>query len=555
MISNDMMIKVLYNGEIYNHNDLRTECPNYVFKTKSDTEVIIALYQNYGISFVNKLIGIFSIVIIDDIEKKTYLIRDRYGVKPLYYATGEKYFLFSSELRPIMLFDGFTKQINPEAVEIMLALKYTPSELTVLKDVFKVRPGTIIEFNDFNDIKEIVYWDNIKIYRKVKKVEFSKNSLKRELKSAITRNLVSDVEIVAYLSGGVDSSTVTALSKEQNQNISSYTMGFDETEYDESSRAKEIAKILGVNNITRKLNEDDLAEVAVNISSYCDDPLGDSSFLPTYLISKLVRESGKKVVLSGDGGDEFFYGYNNYDYSKRYHTYYNLISPFSKLMKPIASIFSKSFIGYGISLSSSLEGFYYGRYSGFSGLLAHRVSNKTSKLDDLTKYFSFLDDIKDLDPLEINTLFDQRIYMIDDVLQKVDRASMACSIESRVPLLDHPLTIDSYRYHYKDHYKENEKKHLLKEILREYLPEEIVSGRKKGFAVPLEKILKNNRIKTLIYSYSSKDYIDNQGLFSHKEISIVIDNFYIKNKSKSKDFIWNFYVFQSWYNKYIHLED
>jgi asparagine synthase (glutamine-hydrolysing) len=550
-LSKDRNIAIVYNGEIYNYEDLKLECQDYEFRTTSDTEVILALYQKFGIDFVYKLIGIFSIALVDTNLNKVFLIRDRHGVKPLYYFNNHDSMVFASELQPIMKYSGFDREIDMESVEMMLALSYTPAPYTVFKNVRKVLPGTLLEFEGSKLTKELNYWNSIKEYRLTKKTNPLLEQYVDELNGAVHRNLISDVDVVTFLSGGVDSSLVTALSRKYKDNLVSYTIGFEQQEYDESTQAKNIADILGVKNKSFVLNLKELVDVALKISDISDDPLGDSSLIPTYLISRAVHLDGKKVVLSGDGGDEFFYGYNMYDSSNQSIAIYKRLQLIPKIMKKFMKPITNTFLGYSLFLSSNLPLFYYAKYSGFSGLFAHKSMIKRSTFSNVMNSHAFLNEVADLTPVEINSLYDKTLYMVDDILMKVDRASMAFSLESRVPLLDHPLSVLSFSSAPHEHVKLGEKKHILKQALRSYLPESLVTGKKKGFSVPVDDILDSEKIKRKILEYSSRDYLERQGLFKSRYIKSVFNSFYVKKNKRYVSYLWNFYCFQAWYEKYM----
>jgi asparagine synthase (glutamine-hydrolysing) len=551
MYNGDKTLALLYNGEIYNYKELKKECYSYKFKTESDSEVILALYQSYGLDFATKLVGIFSIVIIDFEHNKIILIRDRHGVKPLYYLHKENFLVFSSELRPIISFSKFDKSIDPHAVKMMLSLKYIPAPFTVFQDVKKVLPGTVIEFTDLKKTNELIYWENINEYLKQLKIPLDYEEHFLTIENAVKRNLVGDVEIASFLSGGVDSSLVTALAQKNLDKLVSYTAGFNSAEHDESIRASRIALELNVDNKIVMVSEKELVNAAMNVAEISDEPFGDSSLLPTYILSKQVNLDGKKVVLSGDGGDEFYFGYNSYDSISRYHKYYNFINPLSKRLKKLSDYFPRSFIGYGLRHSTDLPSFYFAINSGYPGYYANKISKVKSINDHIQNSFGFLNKVKDLNPLEIKSLFDQKVYMIDDVLHKVDRASMACSLESRVPLLDHPVSLNAYKTTYADHLKFNEKKQILKKLLNEFLSKDLIYGPKKGFSVPEEAILRNDQIKNKLYLYLERDFLEKQGLFRYKDVKKNIESFYNKTDPEHGKFVWNYFVFQSWYSKYI----
>ena len=299
-------IALTYNGEIYNYIELKQELKEYNFITESDTEVILALYEKYGIEFDGKLDGIFSFSISDFSIGKTFLVRDRHGVKPLYFFYDESNLVYASELRPILKYPFFSKELDNFSVELMLSLSYIPGNRSIFSSVKKVTPGSIMVFIGTRFDKEISYWDSIDTYLKQKKEQHSLSNYSATIDDAVQQNLVGDVEVATLLSSGIDSSTVLAFAKNYSSEIKNFTIGFDDINYDESIYANEFSKRLGVQNISRILSIEQLANTALNVARYCDEPLGDISLLPTLQVSKLVKDSSIKVVLSGDGGDEFF---------------------------------------------------------------------------------------------------------------------------------------------------------------------------------------------------------------------------------------------------------
>lgn len=550
--SNDQSSCLIYNGEIYNFNELKNEIGyRYEFKTTSDTEVVLAAYEIYGIKFVEKLIGIFSIAIFDNKTGELHLVRDRHGVKPLYYYFTEDEIVFGSELRPIMSYPKFKKNLDLEAVQVMLAMKYIPAPKSIFKNVYKVKPGSILTFKENKLIDEWNYWDPINVYLNTIKTNPNLDDYKNELEEAIKRNLISDVGVATFLSGGIDSSLVSAFAKKNYDKITSYSIGFSSKDFDESVYAQSIANSLNLKNKIFNLDDSNMLDAIKKIPEIFDEPFADSSQIPTYIISERVSKDGVKVVLSGDGGDEFFFGYNMYDLSEqRYHKF--------KFFRNFARIYNLSFlknklglIGYVSYLLDSIESYYYGLYSGFSGYYAYRIM-KDKKLPNFFKEnFSFLNKIKNENPRVVNAIFDQKIYMPDDILVKVDRASMAVSLESRVPLLDHTISEFSYKSDIESHNKKNQKKYILKSILELFVSKSLIYRKKQGFAVPLDDILNNKNIKSSLLNFTNKEFIEKQSLFDHSVINKQINSYYSKREKKYRKFLWSFFVFQMWYEKYM----
>ena len=551
-LSNDGNVSIVYNGEVYNFEEIKISLKKkYDFTTTSDTEVIVAAYQEYGINFVDKLIGIFSIALFDHVDGKLHLIRDRHGVKPLYYYKSIDSVVFASELRPIMEYSSFPKSLDLESVQVMLAMKYVPAPKTIFKDVYKVNPGTVLTFESGNIVSERKYWDSVDVYLNTTKNNPSLDEYVLETEKAVKRNLISDVGVATFLSGGIDSSLVSAFAKKHKNDIVSYTIGFESKKHDESKFAEEVSKALQIDNKKYIVGYQDMVDTALVMAEIFDEPFGDSSQIPTYLVSKAVANDGVKVVLSGDGGDEFFYGYNMYDLSEWVYSKYKKLKPLTNIYHYLSRWHSYLLPGYVSYLFTDLKRFYYGLYSGYSGYYSYRAMKQRHLPIFMNSSFSFLDKIQNEHPIVINSLFDQNIYMIDDILVKVDRASMAHSLESRVPLLDHSLSLKAYETSYEMHYSDGEKKTILKRVLGKLISESLFIRKKQGFSIPLFELLNESSIKAKILEYSTKERLIKQKIFNWKTIQRQVGRFYNKKEQKMSDYLWNYFMFQSWYYKYM----
>lgn len=550
---------LLYNGEIYNYQELKKELFDYNFKTESDTEVILAGYKKYGLEYIQKLIGMFAIVLIDKKSSMIHLVRDRIGIKPLFYSIGESELLFSSEIEAITKFPTFKKNINLQSVTSLLSLKYIPSPYTVYENIKKVPPGTIISIKNLNSLQEIVYWDPID--------EYDKNSLSRKKSSkvhhleqlnnsihnAVKRNMVSDVKVASLLSSGVDSSIVTSIASKHRE-ISSFTIGFEDVQLDESNLSKRISEHLKITNTNKQITFDDQVATLLRVAELIDEPITDSSFIPTYLVSKLLNEHSYKVVLTGDGGDEIFYGYTHYDKYPKYIRIFKSISPIFKIInfaKKKKRPYSKSFINSGIiryilSSFNDFTTFFSRLISGYNGFYAGLMLIN----DDSTQLINSIKFLKKLEKRNANlicSIYDLKVYLPDDMLTKVDRASMRNSLEARVPLLDHPVIENSFKFDVNEHKHFKTKKILLKRLLESLLPENLINKEKKGFNISTEKLLHSTKIKQRLFELSEIDYLENQKIFQIAELRNLISDYYSFG-GKSHSFIWNFLLFQLWYD-------
>jgi asparagine synthase (glutamine-hydrolysing) len=548
--SNNLDIEIVFNGEIYNFLEIKKLCLNYKFSTNSDTEVIIASYIEFGVNSFNLFNGIFAFTLVDKKNNKVFFVRDRHGVKPLYYYLDplKENIVFSSELKPITLFPGFSKNIDKESLFLMLSLKYIPSPRSIFSNVYKVQPGHYIEISNYSIFEEKKYFeviDNIKLMKK-NKILPTEQEIFQEIDNSVKRNLISDRGVSTFLSGGIDSTLVTAIAKKYVSELTSFTIGFEDNEFDESIFAEKIAKHLKIKNKKHIITYSEMVKIALNLANIYDEPFADSSQIPTYLVHKLVKDSGSTVVLAGDGGDEHFYGYNIFDKAKKRMTLFrigNLLFRFFKFLVPflIKSKYFKIFLPL-----VSIEYYYLYLYSGSD--LSKSANLLSSKIDfaKTISTFSFLNKIKHEDPIVIEAIFSQKVYMVDDCLVKVDRASMNNGIETRVPLLDHTLTSLANSFNPNLHFNNGKKKILLKKLLSTYVPDNLIERPKKGFSIPLNKLLKENQIHDFILDIDEK-FLEKQNLFNFKYISTLINEFYNKGINSHSNFIWNYFIFQQWY--------
>lgn len=557
MISDDKNIVVVFNGEIYNFLEIKEELirKGYIFNSTTDTEVIVNGYKEYGIDVIKKFNGMFAIAILDLRDKSLYLIRDHIGIKPLYYYYDKDNFIFGSELKPLMAYPEFKKEIDMNSLDTYLYHGYITGEKSIFKNTFKLLPGHYLKLkNNKIDIKE--YWSIEENFKNREIKNFSeiewKKKIKEHLEKSIKDRMISDVPIGAFLSGGIDSSLVVSvmqsLSKEP---IKTFTIGFKDAEYNEAQYAKKIAEYLGTDHIEYYLESNEAKKYIEDIPVYYDEPFADVSQLPTMLVSKLAK-SKVTVVLSGDGGDELFCGYSSYD---RYLCLrkYKKISKLLNCITPkiiLRNINTKlSYILY-LNEENRIINYGYLNYINQKSILKNLNKNfkesRYSRLNDLTNNIQ-----------EKAMLRDMITYLPDDILTKVDRASMAFSLEGRAPFIDDYKFIElslSIKHGLK--YKEGIKKYILKELLYEYLPKELVDRPKQGFGVPISDWLRGE-FKYLIDNYLSDEYIISQNIFKIEDIRKIKKIFF---NSKNKIYkglvvdkvIWNIIIFQLWYSKYLN---
>ena len=444
MLSEDNKIAIAFNGEIYNYKEIKTEliAHGFSFKTNSDTEVILNAYLKWGTACVQKFIGMFAIVLVDQVSNQLYIIRDRAGVKPLFYYYKDGLFLFSSELKAFHQHPGFKKEINQSAIAHFFKRGWIPGPSTIFNYTFKLAPGHILEL-DLNTkaVKIEKYWDVIDLYNQEKlnlPMDEVISETEKILHSAFNYRMVSDVPVGVFLSGGFDSSTLAAiLQKDRTEKIKTYTIGFENKELDEAREAKKIAEHLGTDHFEYYCDIDDALKLIDRLPYFYDEPFADNSAIPTMLVSKMAAEH-VKVVLSADGGDELFGGYPKYYLN---NPYYELIRKTPKWLRTSLSTLTYSFDP-GNKISTLL------RSKNGMDIYRHKIEqthftqNEIKKLLKNTSVFgqSVYDDFgklnSEIDPVNAMLCIDYKAFMCDDVLQKVDRASMSFSIESREHFLD-----------------------------------------------------------------------------------------------------------------------
>ena len=566
MISNCGNYVIVFNGEIYNFKDIKKELiTKYNFESHSDTEVILYSYIEWGIEkALEKFRGMFAFCIYDKIKNKLILVRDRAGVKPLYYYYKDNEFLFASESKSFHKYLNFKKELNKAVLPYFFQFGYIPEPYSIFKNTFKFPAGHYMEFDLKNfEFRIKKYWD-VEDFYKMEKFDKTEDEILEELEvileDSINLRMIADVPVGVFLSGGYDSSFVSAvLSK--NHKINTFTIGFNDKKYNEAEHAKEIAKHLGTNHIEYYMSEKDMINLVKDLSFYYDEPFGDSSALPTMIVSKLAKQY-VKVALSADGGDEIFCGYSKYMFLNKF---YNL---FSNKIKKIflilgVNILNQHIVGTinnflpSLKRQTNIENKFlkFKRAVNSKSLeeLFINASNYMSakEIRDLLKikakndiYKNFFIDYKDF--LEYMMIIDYKTFLKDDVLVKVDRATMSVSLEGREPLLDHKIIEYMARVPSNLKCKNNQNKYLLRKILYKYIPSKLIDKPKSGFQIPLEKWLRNE-LKDLVNYYLNPSKLDKE-IFNIEEIEKIKKDFF--NGKNYEYIIWFILVFQMWKEKW-----
>ncbi|MCG8570372.1 MAG: asparagine synthase (glutamine-hydrolyzing) [Spirochaetes bacterium] len=552
---------IVFNGEIYNFLALKKELINLgvQFTTTSDSEVLLWALVTFKEKALEKIEGMFAFVYIDLNEHIGIAARDRVGIKPLCYFINEKTLSFSSTITPFTFLPSFETEIDPIAKFEMLTAKFISAPRSIYKSIYKVLPGEYIKFHLFKgQLSKKQYWtpltylQNQSIHNSDFKSEKDYlNFLKNALHTSINKQMVADVPIGTFLSGGIDSSLVTSImSKISPQKINTYCVGFHEKEYDESKWAEKIANHLGTNHRTFYITPDQVIESLKNISNHYDEPFGDSSSIPTFLLSQLVRKQ-VKVILSGDGGDEQFFGYKRYSNIAKYYPLSKLIpSSLRKLIykftnQPLRSSFLHAMTAlFGYDLKENTYPHYlYENLITLTELIngGDRDFFKQTGLYNKNQLGYQYGNKNIINSIMITDLIN---YLPDDCLTKVDRASMAHSLEVRVPLLDEDVLRVSLKIPLKYKYKNGNNKYILKKLLTEYLPIEYIERPKMGFGVPLNKWLFNE------LNDFTMDLLSNNNLVSAGFDPVGVQKIINHHKSGKKDhqyFLWPLCAYMSWY--------
>ncbi len=569
MHSPDRRISVVYNGEIYNYLELKEELADYPFRSNCDTEVIIAAYLKWGIRCVERFNGMFAIALYDRDTQEIYLIRDRIGKKPLYYWYEDGNLVFASELKPIMKCPEFRGEIERRVLSRYLFQQYINAPESIYQRVYKLEPGGILRFSE-GEIKTWKYWDVKKVYHEALQdltdYEDAKEELKETLKKAVKARMIADVPLGSFLSGGYDSSLVTAMAQECSESpVKTFSIGFHEEKYNEAKYAKAVADYLGTNHTELYIGEQDMFDMVESIPTYYDEPFADSSEIATMMVSKLAREH-VTVALSGDGGDEFFCGYNIYKNVAQAQK----LDLLGGMVHGICSLPGLKQAGIEEKLpfrvrviagnreKESKTQFGAGNYLVMAKAMVKEAGQSgqlSEQMKPLPVHYLIESQYNVKDWQVRRMLLDMDTYLPGDILCKVDRASMKYSLESRCPILDTGVMELSFKILHTYKYTNGDKKHILKDIAYDYIPRNLLDRPKVGFGVPLDKWLRGP-LKEQLLDYSSYDFLARQDIFDAGYVSDMIGK-YVKtgdagpatgaNYSK---LTWSFFVFQQWYQKY-----
>jgi len=572
-----------FNGEIYNHLDLREEIEEKSFSKinwngRSDTETLLALIELYGLEeTLKKCKGMFAIALWDKKEEILTLARDRFGEKPLYYGWVNKSLIFGSQIKAFKKFPSFEGKIDKKIIPIYMKFNYIPSPLCIYKDCYKLMPADLIRFKIKNSscikIEQKKFWSMQSIIKSsianpVTSYQEAKHLVKSSLESSVKSQMLSDVPLGSFLSGGIDSSLITALmQKNSMKKIQTFTAKFENSSLDESEMAKNVADHLGSHNEITTVSDAEAMDVIKNLTKIYDEPFADSSQIPTTLISSIAKKH-VTVALSGDAGDEVFGGYNRYKWGPYiWHKIKNLSPTSRKLLIRSLSLLNSSQINFLENIASRIAP---------KKLKISLINEKLKKINLIASKANSSQDVyrlltendlgealcisgndsnafKDLrldssdlllDITHQMMMNDTLTYLPDDILCKVDRASMSVSLETRIPFLDHELFALAWRLPLEMKVNEQNGKYILKQILADFVPEKLFNRPKAGFAVPVAEWLRGP-LRNWAESLLDEKIINEDGFFDFREV-INMWNQHISGNRDMTNELWSILMFQAW---------
>jgi len=557
---------IVFNGEVYNFKSIRRELEalGYSFVSESDTEVVLYSYKEWGMACLEKFIGMFAFAILDTARQKFVLVRDRAGVKPLYYYWDGSIFLFASELKSFHEHPGFVKELNKNIMLYFFRFGYIPAPYTVFKNSFKLEPGHCLEFDIRNlSFSTYAYWSAKACYEQEK---FDKDEaaileeLEELLTEAVELRMVADVPVGIFLSGGYDSSLVAALlAKNRKRELHTFTIGFNEKAYNEAEYAKAIAAHLGTHHTEHYISGKDVLDKIETLPYFYDEPFGDSSAAAVMAISEQAKKD-VTVILSGDGGDEVFCGYSKYFFIEKFAP---LLSGSFKasILKGLLNYFDGRHAEYINALlpSAIRQTNIQDKYNKFKRAMSAdsveemfiaassyadtgRIKTFLKTADDKTVYGKFAMDRK-LSLMDNMMLVDYRTFMVDDVLAKVDRATMSVSLEGREPLVDHRILEYMARVPSSMKYKNGQNKYLERQILYKYVPKSIMERPKAGFRIPLDNWLRAE-LKPMVEKYLDISRLDKE-IFDPENVKKMKQELFNGNVS-NVSLIWFILVYEMW---------
>ncbi len=561
MSNEDGTLWLVCNGEIYNYQDLRRalEVKGHQFRTHSDVEVLLHLYEDTGAECVNQANGMFAVAIWDTRRQTLFLARDRMGKKPLYYRETPTQFLFGSEVKALLQHPACPRELDPRSLSKYLAYEYVPSPHCIFKGIHKLPAGHTLTWQP-GQTRVQRYWD----------LKFPANSdqrgedeiaeeLRERLKEAVRLRLISDVPLGVFLSGGIDSSTVVALMAELRPaaQIKTFAIGFEESSFDESHHARRVAKFYGTDHREDILQPRALLDILPEVAGFLDEPFADASVIPTYLLSRFTRQH-VTVALGGDGGDELFAGYPTFAAQRAARFYPVPRGLHERVVQPLAELLPVSHENF--SLDFKVKRFLRGAawrpelrdqvwIGSFTPNEQRELLVNDEEVDEYEDILNAEKNCSTTNTMERLTYLYCKFYLQDGILVKVDRASMACALEARAPFLDYTFVdfVNTIPFDLK--LKGLKSKYILKRAMAGSLPPDILARGKKGFGIPVAKWFRGD-LRELLLDTLSEQRIRQQGLFNCQTVGRLVSE-HLRGLKDNRKQLWTLFMFQLWYEKYL----
>ena len=567
--SEDGRVVAVCNGEIYNYRALRAdlEARGHRFATGSDCEVIVHAYEEHGVDFVERLNGMFALAVFDRDRGRLLLARDRVGIKPLYHAIHDGWFLFASEPKSLLAFPGRAASLDLRSLDLYLAHEYVPTPRSIFAGIERLRPGHLLVVEPGRGVHEQRYWNPdlspCEDLGRASEAELAER-LWVTLRESVDMELMSDVPLGVFLSGGLDSSAVAAAMTELGRGaVHSFSIGFEDPSFDESQHARRVAEVLGTQHSELILEPRMLWELVPSVMDFLDEPMADASIVPTHLLCRFARES-VTVALGGDGGDELFAGYTTIQAHRAAHYYRRIPAPLREgLFEPLVrrmpvsldnmslDFRAKQFIRGAGQPPAECHHLWLGAFDrGERSAVLHPdvlaelgSSEEPGPLQEHVAETDAYDDISRI------LYLDMKMYMEGDILVKVDRASMGCSLEVRVPLLNSRMLEFATRLPVRHKLRGLTRKYLFRKAMRGRIPDDIIDRPKKGFGFPVSKWLRDE-LKPLLLDMLSQERLTRQRLFDPASVERLVRD-HLAGARDNRKFLWTLLMFQLWYDRYL----
>lgn len=536
----DNSVVTVYNGEIYNYVELRSELESlgHEFKTKSDTEVLVHGYEEWHTDLPKHLRGMFAFAIHDKKRNEIFLARDNFGIKPLYYAKMNDSFMFASEIKSFLDVPDFKKEFNEEILETYLEFSFVPTNETFFKGVYRLDAGCSLLYKD-EDIKINKYF---KLDFKEDKMSFTDavKNISDVMEDSVKRHLIADVEVGSFLSSGIDSSYIVSLARPHK----TYTVGYENKKYDEINYAKDLADKLGIKNESKIIKKDEYLDAIPKIMYHLDEPTSDPAAISLYFVAKLASRD-LKVVLSGEGADEFFGGYNYYREEVDYKFYNKIPYGIRHAIGKVAGLFPEvRGFNFLVRRGEKLENSYIGVNRNFSEKMARKVLRKNYELKAIDVTKNVYNEFKDYSNIDKMQAIDINFWLMKDILLKADRMTMASSIEGRVPFIDKEVFSVASKLPFDYKVTKENTKVALREAARKVIPTDAYKKKKLGFPVPIREWIKDGAFKEDIEKTINSDVANRY--FNVKFLNKLF-NEHLSGKKDNYRKIWTVYTFIKWY--------